>query len=126
MMMTYPSGYEWYGKQDRPIYLQEAQPDVPSSLQFPFQHIIGHFNTRFFTCSLSWQIAFAMMLGFSRIELWGYELGATYEFEKPCISYWIQRARNGGIDIMVPSWVDIGPPGDPDTYNGPLYGLGTT
>ena len=122
--LRYPSARTWYAKQSKPIYLQEAQPDIPSSLTFPRQQVQDYFNTKYFTCSVTWLMAFAIMEGFERIELWGFELkrDRQYDFERPCFFYWIEEAKRRGIDVYLPSDVEVTPPGDPLTYNGPLYG----
>lgn len=136
MLVTYPNGYKWYGEQQNPIILQEAQLDIPSSITFPRQAVQDFFGGpelgspgRYFTFSGSWQIAYAISLQkFTRIELWGFELkrDRQYDFERPCFFYWINRAREAGIDVFLPEAVEITAPGDPTTYSGPLYGFETT
>lgn len=125
----YPSGYKWYTTQSKPIYLQEAQPDIPSSLTFPREQLQQHFATSdkpfgYFSCSAAWYIAFAIYEGFERIELWGFELslGWKYAYERPCFFYWVERAKSLGIDVYIPPNVIITDPGDPETYTGHLYG----
>lgn len=121
----YPSAYNWYTHQSKPIYLQSQQPDIPSSIEFPRTAIQEYFEgTKFFTCSVAWQLAFAIMEGFTHIELWGFQLRREhqYDWERPCFFYWIEQARNRGIEVLIPPEVEITEPGDPTTYNGPLYG----
>ncbi len=131
ILLTYPKGYEWYTQQSKPIYLQEKQADIPSSIAFPRAEIQDYFGDsgHYFAGSISWFVAFAIMEGFERIELYGFELkrDRQYDFERPCLSYWVNEARERGIEIFVPPDldgvpVDFGPPGDPSTYSGPLYG----
>lgn len=136
MLATYPHGYTWYTNQTKPIYLQEAQPDIPSSLTFPRHAIQAFFGGshlgspgRYFTCSVTWQIAFAIYLQkFSRIELWGFELKREhqYDFERPGFFYWVTRAEQAGINVFLPDSVQRTDPGDPTLYTGPLYGFETT
>jgi hypothetical protein len=125
----YPSGFEWYSHQTKPIYLQEATPEVPASITFPREQIQQHFSingqpNRFFTCSAAWLIAFAIMEGFERIELWGFQLRREhqYDWERPCFFYWIERAKQAGIEVILPPDLVITEPGSPDGYDGPLYG----
>lgn len=139
MVGTYPSGYHYYGHkaEGRPVYFQKAQPDVPTSITFPREAIQQAFATakgpnRYFTCSVCWLIAFAILEGFQRIELWGFELrdskpGNAHAFERPCFFYWIQQARNRGVTVWYQEAIERLPfmPGDPDTYTGPLYGYST-
>lgn len=140
---TYPSAWTYYQEkaEGRPIYLLKAQPDVPTSVAFPRKQIQEAFATekrpnRYFTCSICWLIAFAVLEGFERIELWGFELrdtkpGSAFAWERPCVAYWIKMARDRGIDVFYQDAVvklyDAGKmiPGDPDEYSGLLYGYST-
>lgn len=141
---TYPAGFHMYktAANGRPIYLLKAQPDIPTSVAFPREQIQEFFKTpsgkpnRYFTCSVCWLIAFAVMEGFERIELWGFELrdtkpGQAYAHERPCVAYWIDQAHTRGVQIAYQDELrklyEAGKmvPGDPDTYTGPLYGYST-
>ena len=133
MLKAYPTGYAWYAKQTKPIYLQEAQPDIPASIEFPKAKVMDYFAINgepmtYFTCSLTWFMALAIMEGFERIELWGFRLARDhqYDFERPCVSYWVEVARSRGIEVYIPPPIEFGEPGDPLTYDGPLYGFMTT
>lgn len=143
MVGTYPSGYTYYqtGANGRPIYLQKVQPDVPTSVAFPREAIQQMFATkkgpnRYFTCSVCWLIAAAVFWGAKRIELWGFELrdtkpGSAFAWERPCVAYWIAKAREHGVEVFYQAAIEklyaegkmI--PGDPDAYDGPLYGYST-
>lgn len=126
----YPAGYRWYTEQSKPIYLQSAQEDISTSLAFPREELQAHFSIdgnpfRFFTCSVAWLMALAIYEGFERIELWGFHLSTTnykYRFERPCFFYWINRARELGIDVYLPPNIEVTEAGDPATYDGWLYG----
>ena len=143
MVGTYPSGYSYYQTkaEGRPIYLQKVQPDVPTSVAFPREAIQEAFATtkgpnRYFTCSVAWEIALAILEGFERIELWGFELrdtkpGSAFAWERPCFAYWVKQARDRSIEVFYQQAIhtleDAGKliPGDPDTYDGLLYGYST-
>jgi hypothetical protein len=140
---TYPSGWHYYKHQaaGRPVYLQKADPDIPSSVAFPREAIQAYFATangpnRYFTCSVCWLIALAVFEGFPRIELWGFELrdtkpGSAYAYERPCFAYWVQQAIDHGVDVVYQAEIarlkenGLLVPGDPDAYTGPLYGYST-
>lgn len=146
MTTAYPSGYDWYKSHDgtRPIVLQrpedskhpenaaKALKEIPGAVGFPKKEIIEFFGHAYFTCSVCWFIALAIMEGFERIELWGFEVRATkpkYAFERPCIAFWIQEAERRGIEVWTPP--EMARPlaseaGDPSTYDGPVYGYETT
>lgn len=127
----YPSGYLWYQQQQKPIYLQEVDPRISSSIQFPRREIQDTFGGnsvgspgRFFTGSVTWLLAFALLEKFDKIELWGFELKREhqFDFQRPGVFYWIQRAREMGIEVALQPSLEISAPGDPMTYAGPLYG----
>lgn len=111
---TYPQVVQWYTQQGKPVILQG---------EFPAAAIIEGFGTRYFTCSAAWLIALALMEGFERIELWGIGGDHDYAQQQPCLAYWVQRARDAGVEVT--TVVDFGEPGN-STYHGPLYGLETT
>lgn len=115
-LTRYPQGVKWFREQDttRPIYLQKVDPTIPASVAFPRQALSEYFANNgvpetFFTCSCSLMLAFAIMEGFERIELWGFMCKKDYEhaFERPCIAYWAGRARGRGIEVYFPPGVDI-------------------
>lgn len=140
---TYPSSYTYYQTEaaGRPIYLQKVQPDVPTSVAFPYKEIQAAFATakgpnRYFTCTVCWLIAFAVYENFKRIELWGFELrdtkpGSAFAWERPCVAYWIQTAKDRGVDVFyqdaIQKLYDAGKliPGNPDDYSDKLYGYET-
>ncbi|MGE3341486.1 MAG: hypothetical protein AB7J46_06355 [Candidatus Altimarinota bacterium] len=130
MEITYPRIITWYKNQTKPLYFQRHQPDIPASNPFPFTEIQEAFNTRYFTCSAAWLLAFAILGGFTHIELWGIEVAkrkAAYAWERPCLFYWIEEARRRGITVWYPDWLDwdFTEAGDPTAYEGKLYGLET-
>jgi hypothetical protein len=145
MEKLYPRSVEWFRHQDRPIYLQEADRSIRTSRTFPKDEIIRVYDTRYFTSSVAWCIAFALFLQeFDRIELWGFYLSQTrapigddtelrpgdslHGRQRPGVAYWVDRARRAGVDVWYPPEVDtFGPfvPGDAARYQGPLYGYET-
>ena len=142
MLKAYPKGFNYYKtvSDGRPIYFQKIQPDVPASVVFPRERIQEAFKlpdgspNRFFSCTICWLIAFAILEGFERIELWGFALrdnkanpGQCFAYERPGFFYWVQQARNRGIEVIYQKEIEKLPfkPGDPTTYTGPLYGYET-
>lgn len=139
MNSVYPASYQYLQlKADgRPVYFQKVQADCPTSITFPRSQIQQRFATsdgpnRYFTCTACWLIALAIFEGFERIELWGFGLSAgKYAPERPCVAYWIAHARSMGIEvfyqeILAQLYADgLMVPGNPDTYDGPLYGFET-
>ena len=135
----YPATLDWYKAQDgsKPLYTQKFWADLPGCVKFPRQQIQETFAingkpNRYFTCSIAWLLAFAIFGKVDRMELWGFALsdtkpGERYVFERPCFFYWVQQARNRGIDVWYQPAIEVIPfePGDPTTYTGTLYGYST-
>lgn len=135
MEKTYPRGLNWYLAQDgtKPIYTQKYWSDIPGCVPFPRERIQAAFPeaAHYFTCSIAWLLAFAIVEGFEVIDLHGFALGLKpndyHAYERPCFFYWVQQARNRGIVVTYPPDIHALPPiaGDPATYTGPLYGFAT-
>ncbi len=71
---------------------------------FPLEDVIKTFNTRFFTNTISYMIAYAIYLKFERIYIYGVEVsfGAPYAQENRGVDYWMGRAQQQGIEVFVP------------------------
>ena len=146
----YPRSLTWWRAEGKLVYLQEADVLLPMSRAFPREDIQRAFAIngrpmRYFTSSVAWLMAFAMLTReFERIELWGFYLSQTrapigddselrlgdslHGRQRPGVAYWVQRARDAGIDVWYQPEVDtFGPfvPGDAERYQGPLYGYET-
>ena len=105
------SHHEWLGKPrevEFPIYMQKREPDVPMSIEFPKDEIIRHFG-RYFTNSISWEIALAIMEGFKKIYVYGVDMAqdGEYMFERPSVEYFLGWARGAGIDLVIPQKSDL-------------------
>lgn len=103
------SHHDWLQKQDKfPIYMQERNPDVPYSVRFPRELIMDHFG-RYFTNSISWEIALAILEGFKEIHLYGVDMAqdSEYSFERPSVEFFLGWARGVGIRIVLPEKSDL-------------------
>jgi hypothetical protein len=118
----YPGGYLWYQQQDgtRPIYLRdEVDPTIAGSRVFPGPMLMDYFANHgeretFFSFSCAWFLAFAIyehleLDPVKRIEFWGIEMkrGHQWGFERPAMHYWIGRAEQAGIEVLIPEGVNI-------------------
>lgn len=115
IQQRHPNFFPWAKQQDgRPIYLLENPPmKIPGLRLFPGQDIVTTLHDDFFTHQAAWLVAFAMVQGFTRIELWGFQFGAgsksslakvkhKYAWERPCIIHWLARAKQAGIELVLP------------------------
>lgn len=69
---------------------------------YPIMDIIKYFSSRYFTNSIGYMIAYAIFKGYERIVLIGIdmEVKSEYEFERPCVAYWIGQADARGIEVV--------------------------
>jgi hypothetical protein len=91
-----------------PIYMQEKNPDIPMSVRFPKEKIMEEFGN-YFTNSISWEIALAVMEGFKEIHLYGVDMAthSEYAYERPSVEYFLGWAQGRGIKIMIPQKSDL-------------------
>ena len=88
-------------------------------VKYPLEKIITEFNTKFFTNTISYMLAYAIFLKFEKIYIYGVEVsfGAPYAQENRGIDYWIGRAQERGIEVIVPPTSHL-----LRTCSGTLYG----
>jgi len=68
-----------------PIYMHKHWDDIPASVAFPRQEIIDWHNERgnwgeYQTSSISWEVAFALMLGAEEIGIFGVDMANNTEW----------------------------------------------
>lgn len=84
-----------------------AQSDTAHWLVYPLDDVRARFGPReYYTCTFAYQIALALLLGYTEIGLWGVELwgGSTRErrVELPCVAYWLGMAKGRGVTVTLP------------------------
>ena len=76
-------------------------PEIPTSMAYPLEEISEAFGTDYFTNGIDYEIAYAVYLGFEKIDLYGINMvqGSEYAYEKPGLEYWTGFARGKGIKV---------------------------
>lgn len=84
-----------------PIYMHQKNPLIKKSIEFPFKECLDSFPYQYYTCTMAWQMALAILMGFKKIELHGMELFDYWErrYQKACLTYWMGLALGMGIDV---------------------------
>lgn len=99
-----PDAWAWYAQQDRPVYLVEAHPDVPSSVTYPRAalHVFGLRGACALSSSIDHMMALALLEGFTTIRLEGVRLTSVEEWvlQRECLAYWIGRAEGRGVEVI--------------------------
>lgn len=101
----------WITNAAIPVYLNEAHPEYPTSVRFPIEKTmaffaqVGHFQFDYYTSSIAYMLALAIMEGFETIAIYGVDMiaGTEYADQKPCVEYYLGYAAARGIKIELPA-----------------------
>ncbi len=96
-----PKHYEWLQSGNTPIVLmQEKYDDVPNSRRYPIEEVLK-IGRKYLTSSAAYSIAFGIVEGYQRIEIYGVEMetNTEYEHQRPGVAYWVGFAEGCGIDV---------------------------
>jgi len=87
-----------------PIYMIDQRPDIPTSVRFPIEAALQLAGRDYFTSSIAYMMAIALMDGFEEIALYGINLaiGDEYFHQKACAEWWIGLAEGKGVKVYVP------------------------
>jgi len=93
---------------ETPILMLEDYEDYPASEAFPIADITARFGT-YFTNSISYLIALAILRGATEIGLYGVDMASDEELavQMPSCEYFIGIARGLGIVVDVPEESDM-------------------
>src|SRR5262245_34163466 len=101
--INYPT---WLENQTTPIFMQQRYPEVPASIEYPKRRILQEFggSRPYFTNHVAWMIALAFTEGVTTLGLFGinYAIQSEYIKQRACAEYWIGRAQERGIHIVIP------------------------
>lgn len=91
-----------------PIYMQRHWDEIPLSVPYPLEEVTARFG-RYFTNSVSFMIALAIMKGASEIGCYGVDMatGSEYGPQRPSCEYFLGIARGMGIKVTIPEQADL-------------------
>lgn len=97
---------KWLKGNTVPIFMQEKYPEVPASVRYPKERILMEYGQprRYFTNHIAWMMALAFSEGVTTIGLFGINYGhhTEYETQRGCAEYWLGRAAERGINLIIP------------------------
>ena len=96
---------EWMRTAQCPVYMIEAQPNMPMTLPFPKEWVKQQLGIHeYFTSSIAMMLGLAIAEGFEEIGIYGIDLivGREYAFEKPCAEFFLGIAHARGIKYHLP------------------------
>lgn len=88
-------------------------------IKYPLDEVIKTFNTKYFTNTVSYMLAYVAYLGIPKCELYGIDVtfGAPYAQENRGLEYWIGRAEERGVEFYIPESSHL-----KRTVSGAMYG----
>lgn len=104
-----------------PVFTLHPIAEIPASVAYPKNDIMREFGAEavyFYTSSIAWMLALAIMHEPSEISLYGVDMSAgeeIYSHQRAGCQYFIGQARKRGIKVSVPVQSDLDRPT-------PLYG----
>lgn len=92
----------------KPVYVFEPRPEWPTATPFPKVDVNNVFG-RYFTNSISWMTAHAILEGATDIGVWGVDLatGTEYAAQRPSCEFFLGWAAGRGINVYVPPASDL-------------------
>jgi len=105
---------QWLASQTNfPIYMMERTPEIPMSIRFPREQIMTYFPRSYWTNTISWELALAIMEGFEEIHIYGVDMAQDdllcneYSAQRPSCEYYIGYAEGRGIRVYLPEESDL-------------------
>jgi hypothetical protein len=127
-----PEYVQWLKAFKGPVYTTEVIPEVPNSTRIPRELLAQEFGIFFWTSSLSFMFAIAIMEIMAdrarnhrtpesepdEVGLWGVDMAATeeYGYQRAGCQFFIMEAQRRGIKVAIPPESDLARPM-------PMYGV---
>ncbi len=97
-----PSFIDQLNALDCPVYTVEHVSEIPRSEPYPLSSVIGKIGIKYFTSTVAYMIAHAIVDGFERIVLSGMMPGPDdthYWEQKDNLDFWCGYAAGKGIEV---------------------------
>jgi hypothetical protein len=94
--------FPYLKKHGKDVVLGHANPQLPDATPFPKDEIVAKYGN-YFTSSIAWMIAYAIMQEPDAIGLWGIDMMGNEEYgnQRPCCEYLLGIARGKNIIIAM-------------------------
>lgn len=107
-----PNHFKWLCDAKIPIVLLNPNKKIKTGIRFPLEFVLNFFRD-YFTNSVSYMIAIAVLLGYKEIGLWGVDMATEeeYQHQRPSVEYFVGKAEailelRGGR-LVIPPESDI-------------------
>jgi hypothetical protein len=106
----------WLNSVPFPVVAQDQQL-IKKAVTYPRDKMLRRFGPRFFTSTFAWMMAYAIDAGAKEMALYGVDMSSQGEYIKQRAGghYFMQRAEELGINVIIPPESDLAQPP-------PLYG----
>lgn len=93
----------------KPLYLLGPHAAIPHATVYPRDEVLQRFPPGYFTNSISYMIALAIMEGFTEIGIYGVDMAQhdEYAHQRPSCEWMIGFAQGMGIKVVVPEESDL-------------------
>lgn len=104
-----PKYAKWLATNPVPVMMQEAYPDAPASIKYPFATMITEFPRGYMTNQVAYMIALALMEGVTHLALYGCEYNTNSEYgpQRGSAEYWLGVAEGRGVHVQLPPGCDL-------------------
>lgn len=99
----------WLRQCPAPIYMMDVYEDIRQSTKYPKDEVQKRFGEYFYTSSIAWMLAFAIMACPEEIALYGVDMASRdeYGYQRAGCHHFITIARLHGIKVTAPVQSDI-------------------
>lgn len=86
-----------------PLIAPFKYAEIPKSEAFPLKECVKEFGLPFFTNTICYMVAYALLGGATEIEFFGVNQAGSYEYtgEKGGVEYWIGVATGRGVKVTI-------------------------
>jgi hypothetical protein len=91
-----------------PVYMQQHWLDIPLSVKYPIEDVTHRFG-RYFTNSVSYMIALAIIQGATDIGCFGVDMAHNTEYgpQRPSCEWMLGVAAGLGVRLVIPDQADL-------------------
>ena len=101
-----PVYLEWL-KDQKNIYMQTEYPEYPNAAVYPIDEVLNEFGPYFFTGTISYMMAMAILEAPEVIGIWGVGKCPECSHQLSSIRHFVQEALDSGIDVISPAFPEL-------------------
>jgi hypothetical protein len=86
------------------VFTRRHYPEIPKSREYPIDAVIRQTGVDYFTCTVAYMLAHAIVEGYEEIVLHGMYHNTDsreYMIHKPCMEFWIGMALGMGRQLRI-------------------------